>query len=469
MRRTKIVATLGPATTSPIVLRALIGAGMDVARLNFSHGDVDSHRRSLEAVRAAAATAGRHLALLQDIQGPKVRTGSFDPPTVRMVRGRRVTLTARSVVGDAALIPVSHPEVVSALRPRDRVLLSDGQIELRVSAVEFPEARCIVVRGGLLGAGRGVILPGRPLDLPALTPKDLADLRLGRDLGFDYVALSFVRGAADLRACREALAGCGLRTPVIAKLERPEAIRNLDEILACSDGVMVARGDLGVEMAFSEVPAAQKDIIDRANRAGVPVITATEMLESMLTSNRPTRAEASDVANAIWDGTDAVMLSQETSTGQHPVEAVRAMARICVAAERHPAYQRSGSVWREPRSIGGAMAHAAARIAAEVGARAIVAFTESGTSARRASKARPPVAIIAASPHAEVLRRCALYAGTHALLVPHGSNTDDIIARATAAALARGLIRRGDRVVYIAGAPVGTPGVTNLVRVDVTL
>jgi pyruvate kinase len=468
MRRTKIVATLGPATTSPVVLRALIGAGMDVARLNFSHGDAESHRRSIKAVRTAATAAGRHLAVLQDIQGPKVRTGSFDPPTIQLTRGRRVTLTARPVAGGPALIPVSHLEVVSALRRRDRVLLADGQIELRVTAVESPDAQCTVIRGGLLSAGKGVIIPGRSLDLPALTPKDMADLRLGLELGFDYVALSFVRGAADIRACREALAGFGLSTPVIAKLERPQAIRNLDGILACADGVMVARGDLGVEMAFSDVPAAQKDIIDRANRAGVPVITATEMLESMLLSNRPTRAEASDVANAIWDGTDAVMLSQETSTGEHPVEAVRAMARICVAAERHGTYQRAGSDWREPGSIGGAMAHAAARVAAEVGARAIVAFTESGTTARRASKARPPVAIITASPHVEVLRRCALYAGTVALLVPHGSNTDDIIAKATAAALARGLIRRGDRIVFIAGAPVGTPGVTNLVRVDVT-
>jgi pyruvate kinase len=468
MRRTKIVATLGPASTSPAVLRALIGAGMDVARLNFSHGDAESHRRSAAAVRKAAAAAGRHVAVLQDIQGPKVRTGSFHQPTVQLTRGRRVTLTARPVTGSADLIPVSHKEVVSALRPRDRVLLADGLIELRVIAVEFPDAQCTVVRGGSLGAGKGVILPGRSLDIPALTPKDLADLQMGRELGFDYVALSFVRGAVDIRACREALAGCGLDTPVIAKLERVEAIRNLDEILACADGVMVARGDLGVEMAFSDVPAAQKDIIDRANRAGVPVITATEMLESMLTSNRPTRAEASDVANAIWDGTDAVMLSQETSTGEHPIEAVRAMARICLAAERHPTYLRPGSVWNEPGSIGGAMAHAAARIATEVGARAIVAFTESGTTARRASKARPAVAVIVASPHVETLRRCALYAGTVPLLVPHGSNTDDIIARATAAALDRKLIKRGNRIVFIAGAPVGTPGATNLVRVDVT-
>jgi pyruvate kinase len=295
----------------------------------------------------------------------------------------------------------------------------------------------------------------------------MADIRLGAELGFDYVALSFVRGAADVRACREALAASGRPSPVIAKLERGEAIRNLREILACVDGVMVARGDLGVELSLAEVPAIQKDVIERANRAGVPVITATEMLESMVTSNRPTRAEASDVANAIWDGTDAVMLSQETSVGAHPVEAVRAMAGICRAAEGHASYQRPRSVWHEPGSIGGAMAHAAGAVAEEVGARAIVAFTESGATARRVSKARPRVPVIAASPHPSVLRRTALYSGVVPLQVVQGADTDDMIAKATGAALASGLVRAGDRVVVVAGVPVGEPGQTNLVKVEV--
>src|SRR5215510_16271723 len=247
--------------------------------------------------------------------------------------------------------------------------------------------------------------------MPALTDKDLADLKAGAEIGFDYVALSFVRGAADVRACRSALASHRLQTQVVAKLERAEAIGRLDELVDCVDAVMVARGDLGVEVSLAEVPAIQKDVIDRCNRAGVPVITATEMLESMVTSNRPTRAEASDVANAIWDGTDAVMLSQETSLGAHPVDAVRAMARICLAAQGRPAYERARQIWREPGQVGSAIAHAAAATAAELDAKVIIAFTESGTTALRCSKARPPMPVIAASPHEEVLRRTALYSG----------------------------------------------------------
>ncbi len=467
VRRTRIVCTLGPSSASPAVVRQLIQAGMDVARCNFSHGDGDGHRRAVEVVREAACACHRHVALLQDLQGPKIRTGAFDPPLVRLARGREVTLTARPVTGGADLVPVSHRELVDSLRPRDRVLLADGQIELRVREVAGPDARCVVVRGGLLEARKGVVAPGRPIDLPALTDKDVADIRLGAELGFDYVALSFVRGADDVDACRGALAAVGLRTPVVAKLERVEAIRHLAEILDCADGVMVARGDLGVELSLAEVPAVQKDVVERSNRAGVPVITATEMLESMVTSNRPTRAEASDVANAIWDGTDAVMLSQETSIGAHPVDAVRAMARICRAAESHPSYLRARAVWHEPRSVGGAIAHAAARVAEEVGARAILAFTESGKTALRVSKARPAVPVVAASPHAAVLRRTALYAGVVPLEVEHGADTDDMIAMGTRGALEAGLVRPGDRIAFVAGVPVGEPGQTNLVKVEV--
>jgi pyruvate kinase len=467
MRRTRIVCTLGPSSASPAVVRSLIAAGMDVARLNFSHGDADAHRHSVQVVRQASRACRRHVALLQDLQGPKIRTGSLDPPLVRLARGRRVTLTSRPVTGGADLVPVSHPELIAALRPRDRVLLADGQIELRVRETAADDAICSVTRGGLLEPRKGVVVPGRALDLPALTDKDLADIRLGAELGFDYVALSFVRNAVDVQACRGALAACGLRTPIVAKLERAEAIRHLTEILDCVDAVMVARGDLGVELSLAQVPAVQKDVVERSNRAGVPVITATEMLESMVTSNRPSRAEASDVANAIWDGTDAVMLSQETSIGAHPVDAVRAMARICEAAERHPAYLRSREVLREPGSTGAAMAHAAAAIAHQVRARAILAFTESGATARRVSKARPAVPVIAASPHQEVLRRTALYAGVVPLEVAQGADTDDMIAKGRTAALEAGLLRHGDRIAFVAGVPVGEPGQTNLVKVEV--
>ncbi|TMF90274.1 MAG: pyruvate kinase [Chloroflexi bacterium] len=429
MRKTRIVCTLGPSSVEVLTLRRLFAAGMDVARLNFSHGDEATHRAAVKAVRQVAQETGRYVALLQDLQGPKIRTGALTEPLVR-------------------------------------VLLADGQIELKVRGTHGNgQVTCSVVRGGLLGERKGVAIPGRSLTMPALTAKDKQDLALGAELQFDYVAISFVRSPADVQACREEMERLGWRAPVVAKLEKLQAIRNLRDIIAASDAVMVARGDLGVEMALGEVPAIQKDIINRANRAGVPVITATEMLESMVTSNRPTRAEASDVANAIWDGTDAVMLSQETSTGAHPVEAVRAMSRICLAAENHPAYLRERPVWKED-SLSSAIAHASAQVATEVNARYIIAFTESGATALRVSKSRPPVPVIAASPYGAVLRRTALYAGVIPLEVGMGKDTDDMIDKAVKAAMAQGIVRNGDRVLFIAGVPVGKPGQTNMLKVE---
>jgi pyruvate kinase len=465
VRRTRIVCTIGPSSASPHVLRAMVQAGMDVARLNFSHGDAESHRAAADAVREAAEDVGRPVALLGDLQGPKIRTGPVEGTFERLVRGRQVAL-----VGGHRLAPdqieVSHVELVQALRPGDRVLLDDGRIELAVRAVDDGRADASVVRGGLLGGRKGISVPGRALQLPALTEKDLQDLKLAMELEVDYLALSFVRKPEDILTCQQLISVHNRSVPVIAKLEKLEAIRNLGKILEVADAVMVARGDLGVELKLGELPAVQKDVIDHANRAGVPVITATEMLESMVTSNRPTRAEASDVANAIWDGTDAVMLSQETSVGAHPVEAVRAMARICLAAQKHPAFERARQIWREPGQVGSAIAHAAASTATELGARVIIAFTESGTTALRCSKARPPMPVIAASPHPEVLRRTALYSGVVPLLVSPGRDTDEMISNATAAAVRSGMVRPGDRVVVVAGVPVGRPGQTNLLKVE---
>ena len=472
VRRTRIVCTIGPSSSSPHVLRAMVGAGMDVARLNFSHGDAETHRAAAANVREAAEAAGRPIALLGDLQGPKIRTGSLGTSFKRLVRGRRVGLVASPSGGSRHLpingedIAVSHVELIQALRPGDRVLLDDGRIELSVRGVEDGRAEASVVRGGLLGERKGVSVPGRPLAMPALTEKDLSDLKLAVELGVDYIALSFVRRPEDLLACQQQLSGLNCSVPVIAKLEKLEAIRNLSAILEVADAVMVARGDLGVELKLGDLPAVQKDVIDRANRAGVPVITATEMLESMVTSNRPTRAEASDVANAIWDGTDAVMLSQETSVGAHPVEAVRAMARICLAAQKHPAFERARQIWREPGQVGSAIAHAAASTATEIHAKVIIAFTESGTTALRCSKARPPMPVVAASPHPEVLRRTALYSGVVPLLVSPGRDTDQMISNATEAALQSGMVRAGDHVVVVAGVPVGRPGQTNLLKVE---
>jgi pyruvate kinase len=466
IRRTRIVCTIGPSSASPAVLRNLLKAGMDVARLNFSHGDHATHRQAAMDVRAAAEDADRPVALLGDLQGPKIRTGPLDTAFQRLVRGRRMFLITGRREGENE-IEVSHAELVEALRPGDRVLLDDGRIELMVRSCTSGRAECSVVRGGLLGERKGVSVPGRPLPMPALTEKDLQDLKLAVELGVDFVALSFVRHPEDVEACRRHLEGLDCRAQVIAKLEKVEAIRNLSKILEVADAVMVARGDLGVELKLGELPAVQKDVIDRANRAGVPVITATEMLESMVTSTRPTRAEASDVANAIWDGTDAVMLSQETSVGAHPVEAVRAMARICLAAQQHSAFQRQRQIWREPGEIGSAIAHAAATSADELGARVIIAFTESGTTALRCSKARPKVPVIAASPHPDVLRRTALYSGVIPMLVSPGRDTDQMVTNATEAALRSGLVRQGDRVVVVAGVPVGRPGQTNLLKVEI--
>ncbi len=465
VRRTRIVCTIGPSSISPQVMRSMIQSGMDVARLNFSHGDADTHRAAAANVREASEAVGRPVALLGDLQGPKIRTGTVEGTFQKLVRGRTIELVGGQR-REPNQIQVSHIELVHALRPGDRVLLDDGRIELAVRAVDDGRAEASVVRGGLLGERKGVSVPGRPLPLPALTDKDLEDLRLAMELDVDYLALSFVRRPEDILACQEHISSHQRQIPVIAKLEKLEAIRNLSKILEVADAVMVARGDLGVELKLGDLPAVQKDVIDRANRAGVPVITATEMLESMVTSNRPTRAEASDVANAIWDGTDAVMLSQETSIGAHPVEAVRAMARICLAAQKHPSYERARQIWREPGEVGSAIAHAAAATAAEIHAKVIIAFTESGTTALRCSKARPPMPIVAASPHPEVLRRTALYSGVVPLLVSPGRDTDQMIANATEAALASGMVRAGDRVVVVAGVPVGRPGQTNLLKVE---
>ena len=465
VRRTRIVCTIGPSSASPHVLRAMIQSGMDVARLNFSHGDPATHREAAANVREAAEALGKPVALLGDLQGPKIRTGPVEGTFQKLVRGRTMQLVGGGTQRPDQ-IEVSHAELVEALRPGDRVLLDDGRIELAVRATSDGHVDAQVVRGGLLGARKGVSVPGLPLPLPALTAKDLEDLKLAMELEVDYLALSFVRRPEDILTCQQHITGHNRMVPIVAKLEKLEAIRNLDKILKVADAVMVARGDLGVELKLGDLPAVQKDVIDRANRAGVPVITATEMLESMVTSNRPTRAEASDVANAIWDGTDAVMLSQETSIGAHPVEAVRAMARICHAAQKHPAYERARQIWREPGQVGSAIAHAAAATAGELHAKVIIAFTESGTTALRCSKARPAMPVVAASPHPEVLRRTALYSGVIPLLVSPGRDTDQMISNATEAAVQSGLVRPGDRVVVVAGVPVGRPGQTNLLKVE---
>lgn len=466
LRRTRIVCTLGPSSRETGILRQMVEAGMDVARFNFSHGDHDFHRRAAAAVREAAEQAGRPVALMQDLQGPKLRIGAFQYGSVDLVEGRQVELTSATRVGDERAISIPHPELVRALRPGDRVVLADGELELCVSSTDDDSALATVTRGGLLGERKGIAVPGRSFGIPVLTDKDLQDLAFGRTLGFDFVALSFVRCADDVRAGRKALERLGWNVPIVAKLETQEALCNLDGILACADVVMVARGDLGVELPLGEVPAAQKDIIHRANLAGVPVITATEMLQSMVTGNRPTRAEASDVANAVWDGTDAVMLSGETSSGDHPLEAVRAMADICRAAEGHVACRRERTVWSKPGSVASAVAYGAVTMADELGASAILVLTATGASALQVSKAHPSVPIIAATPLASVQRRMALLSGVVPLNVPEGDDLFTTIALARQAAVGNGMLVAGDRVVVVAGAPIGRGAWTPMVTVE---
>src|SRR5512139_1978521 len=398
-KRTKIIATIGPASSSSSVIAKLIRAGMDAARLNFSHGDRKDHRTRIRLIRQEAKKAGRHIAIIQDLQGPKLRVGDMQNDGVPLRRGDTVTLTTKKVLGTSRLVSVSYPRLARDLRSGDRVLFDDGRLEARVVRKGVDGVQCRVVRGGVLKSHKGINLPGARLSLPSLSAKDRQDLQFGIEQGVDYVALSFVRTAKDIEATRAFLRRNGAAIPVIAKIEKPEALDNLAGIIGASDGIMVARGDLGVEMSPEQVPLLQKLIIRSCNEAEKPVITATQMLESMIESPQPTRAEASDVANAILDGTDCVMLSGETAVGRYPVQAVAVMARIAEQAET------SLNPLPPDRHIGGmdeSVAHAACRAAAEQHARAIVTFTQSGGTALLVSKHRPDADIIAPTPFERV-------------------------------------------------------------------
>ena len=468
MRRTKIVATIGPASADPAVLARMIRAGMDVARLNLSHGSRAAHARSIRAIRRASRAAGRPVGLLLDLQGPKLRVGSFVGGTIRLRPGDTVTLTDRAVRGTPQRIPVVYSRLLQDVRAGDRVLIDDGLVELRVDGREPGGLRCRVVAGGAVADQKGICFPGARLSASPLTAKDRADLAFGLRQGVDFVALSFVRRAEDIARLRR-LARRAQRTPlVIAKIERREAIENLEEILDAADGVMVARGDLGVEYPPERVPVLQKRIIERASEKEVLVITATQMLESMVSAPRPTRAEASDVANAIFDGTDAVMLSAETAVGRYPDRAVQTMARIAVEAEGYTGLPRG--VRRRAGESGAlaspahALAHTASHAAREIHARALVIFTHTGYSARLVSKARPSAPIIALTPLEATCRRLALAWGVAAVRVPRWRTADGMVELGTRLLLGRRLLRRGDWVVAMAGTTIRAGG-TNLLRI----
>ncbi|MBN2198978.1 MAG: pyruvate kinase [Candidatus Aminicenantes bacterium] len=470
MIRTKIVCTIGPASRSPEMLNRLVRAGMDVARLNFSHGAREEHGRVIADLRRISRRAGRPVAVLQDLAGPKIRIGPIRSGPVFLKPGASFILTARKVPGDARSVSINYPSMISQVRKGDTLLLSDGALELEVVAVTGHDIRCRVVIGGPLSSFKGINLPARSLGMYCLTPKDRDDLLFGLQNDVDYVALSFVRNAGDVAALRRHMKRCGGDVPVIAKIEKHEAVENMDAIVAAADGIMVARGDLGVETPLEKIPQVQKTLIRKSREAGKPVITATQMLRSMIDSPRPTRAEVSDVANAILDGTDAVMLSEETAVGKFPVEAVSMMVRIAREAERRSpdaAGQRPEDVPGPiPGSLPCAVACAATRLAADIGAAAVITFTQSGGTARLVSRCRPEVPILAHTPLEKKRRQLALSWGVIPVLGKKMAATDEMIAAALKAALKTGLVRINQTVVITAGVPPGVPGTTNLIKVE---
>jgi pyruvate kinase len=477
MRRTKIVATVGPASRGPEMIERMLRAGVDVFRLNFSHGTHEEHLSVIRSVREIAARLHRPIALLQDLAGPKIRTGSVAGGRVELVRGARVAIaTDTSVEGTAELISTTYEALPRDVRPGDPVLLDDGDLELRVLGVSAGRVECEVVDGGPLRSHKGMNLPGVALSAPALTEKDRRDLAFGVLHQVDYVALSFVRRAEDVLEARDLVRSLGEATPVVAKIEKPEAVDELEAILAAADGVMVARGDLGVEIGTEIVPIVQKRVIEMANAAGKVVITATQMLESMIEKPRPTRAEASDVANAILDGTDAVMLSGESAIGRHPVEAVATMARIAAYTEEHgmgSIRPRRSDVRRGDRPAAAgvpgspvtrSLTRVAVSVAEELGCKLILAFTESGITARLVALHRPRVPVVAVAHDDRVYRQLALWWGVVPIKSEFVENTDDLLAAGEARLKARGLAEKGDTILMLSGHSMAAAA-TNMLRV----
>jgi pyruvate kinase len=469
--KTKIVCTLGPATSSVETLLRMIDAGMDVVRLNFSHGSHEDHRANIERVHEAISRSGQQLTLVQDLQGPKIRVGTFTTPSVELVTGGAFTITTEDVAGTAERVSTTFAGLASDVHPGHLILLDDGKIQMKVVAVSGPEVRCEVLVGGTLSARKGINLPGVPVSAPSFTDKDLDDVLFGISNGVDYIALSFVRSAFDIRDLRKAIASRapGVTTPIIAKMEKPQAIQNADAIIQEADGVMVARGDLGVEMPPEDVPMLQKQIIRKCNEAGKPVIVATQMLESMISNPRPTRAEASDVANAVVDGCDAVMLSGETSVGKYPVEAVQIMNRIILKAESVLRERPSSMRWREmlPGDQHDAIGRAACLLAEQMKAAAIVAVTRSGETARVLARYRPDPPIIAITDTEKTLRTLNLVWGIQGMVMSSlGTDSDKALADIRQRLVDSGAVQHGDNVVMLAGHPFFARGSTNLIKVE---
>ncbi|YAL81949.1 pyruvate kinase [Dermacoccaceae bacterium W4C1] len=464
MRRAKIVATLGPATSSDERVKELVDAGMDVARLNMSHGDYSDHEAVYTKLRAAEEASGRAVAILADLQGPKIRTGRFASGPVELAIGDAFTITTRDVPGDAHEVGTTYAGLPGDVSAGDVLLIDDGKVALRAREVTDTDVRTVVEVAGTVSNNKGINLPGVAVSVPALSDKDVEDLRWALRLGVDLIALSFVRSAADIDRVHEVMDEVGRRVPVIAKIEKPQAVEELIGIVEAFDGIMVARGDLGVELPLEDVPLVQKRAVELARSQAKPVIVATQVLESMIENPRPTRAEASDCANAVLDGADAIMLSGESSVGAYPITAVKTMARI-IAATEEQGMDRIPDVDHRPRTKGGAVAAAACTIAESLGLKALITFTTTGDSTRRMARMRPPRPMMAFTPDPQVRRELALVWGVRTFLCPEVKHTDQMAMQVDEMLLGENLLSEGDEVVIVAGSPPGIPGSTNALRV----
>jgi pyruvate kinase len=466
-RKTKIVCTIGPASESPQILEALIRTGMNVARLNFSHGTHEEHLRKIQTIRQISERLKQPVAILQDLGGPKIRIGLIKEGGIELKRGKEFFLTNEMVVGDERRVFVTYPTLPKEVKPGDRILLADGTIELQVLESDGKNIRCQVIVGGILTSHKGMNFPTRTPLASAFTEKDHKDLFFGIQHGVDLVGLSYIQRAADIDGVKRILKKESVDIPVIAKIERKEALENIDEIILASDGIMVARGDLGMETPIEKIPNVQKKLIRKANVSGKPVITATQMLRSMVDHTQPTRAEVTDVVNAIYDGTDAIMLSEETASGQFPVEAFQMMAKIAQSAEEvpHPLFLKREM--DEKMNLQQAISQTASLLAEEVGAKVIITPTESGSTARWVSKLRPRQPILALSRHLSTVRRLNLCWGVYPVLVSDWKDTDEMLERSKKMPKELGMASRGERIVIIAGVPISIPGTTNLIKVEI--
>lgn len=465
MRRTKIVCTIGPASESEEKVQALLRAGMDVARLNFSHGTHEEHQRRITVLRREAAKMGKQLGILLDTKGPEVRTGSAPQEGIVLNNGSEFVLDTDLSIGNQQRVGITYTDLWKKVKPGSHILIDDGQLDLEVTSVEKECIRTVIRSGGVLKSQKGVNTPNALIDLPAVTQRDIEDIKFGISQGIDFIAASFTRKAANILDVRRVVEEMGAAVDIIAKIESWEGINNLDDILGVADGLMVARGDLGVEIPVEEVPIRQKEMIRKCNLLGKPVIVATQMLDSMIRQPRPTRAEASDVANAILDGTDAIMLSGETAAGLYPVEAVKMMDKIAQRVEKTYAGQQSSR--HNQLSVAEAISFASYTIAKDLQAAAILTPTHSGQTARMISKYRPAATIVAATPFADTARKLALQWGVRPILVPESSGTDEMLALTVNTSLNQNLIQAGDVVVITAGVPIGQVGSTNMIKVQI--